>query len=248
MSDDESHDQVKWAARLEHVCEASLLGTADLNYWIRQLEPEELVPTDEDGQAQIMIVGADSKFMGVPFREISFSVLVEPPDNRYGRQAAYMIQAFNSSRFFAFCERTLFSTPYSHGDVNISASHPVSMKLSGAAGCLFSAELQADKREPLRCGEDGWEGRIYLPRKQQADNRQAKLFLARIRGETKMYSFQTTQDRVTIASSANTPALQALHESTFVPQQWAIRRDATHAKSKTYQRSAACRGSEGASL
>ena len=245
MSDDEFHDQIKWAARLEHVREVSLLGTADLSYWMRQLEPEELFPVDYDGQAQIMIVGADSKFMGVPFREISFSVLVEPPDNRFGREAAYLIQAFNSSRFFAFCERTFFSTPYSYGGTMVSASHPVSIKLSGIAGGLFDAQQQAVQREPLRCGDDGWEGPIYLPVKHRTGNRQGKLFFACIRGETKTYGFQRSQDRMTLTPAACTPVLQALHDSNFAPQQWAIRNDATHAKSKTYRRTAASRKSEG---
>jgi len=89
---------VKWAAELAHVREVSLLGTADLAFWKDQLLKEELLPAESDGRAQLLIIAADSKFVGVRFRELSFCVSVSPPDDGIRQDAAYLVRAFNSCR------------------------------------------------------------------------------------------------------------------------------------------------------
>jgi len=243
------NESIKWAAKLDHVREVSLLGTADLEYWKRRLQKDGLVPLADDGQAQILVIAADSKYMGIPFRELSFSVLAA--DTMRDGIAAYLVQAFNTSRLFSFCERTLFSTPYSHGNVRVSTVQPVSVELRTKAGCLFHAELRAGQREPLRCEDDGWEGRIYLPSHGGAKQDRNKLFFAHIRGTTKTYDFVPSEDLLTFSPSDNSHAdnshaLEAIRDSNFVARQWMIREDATHAKSKTYERSAVCGNTVGA--
>src|SRR5947207_14645228 len=103
---------VKWAADLAHVREVSLRGTADLAFWQDRLAKEELAPAADDGHAHLLIIAADLKFIGVRFREVSFSVLVERRGEGTGSDAAFLVRAFNSCRFFAFSERVFFSTPY----------------------------------------------------------------------------------------------------------------------------------------
>lgn len=230
---------IKWAAKLDHVREVSLLGTADLDYWKRWLQIENLDPVADNGRAQILTIAADSNYMGLPFRELSFSVLVS--DTEQDGDAAYLLQAFNSSRLFAFFERTLFSTPYSHGNVQVATVHPVSVELRTKAGCSFEAGLRVGQRRPLRCDEDGWEGRIYLPRHGGAKQGRRKMFFARIRGKTTAYDFLPSKDLLTMSPFANSDVIQALLDSNFVARQWTIREDATHAKSKTYKRSDVCR-------
>jgi hypothetical protein len=61
------------------VREVSLLGSADLTFWKDQLLNEGLVPAEKDGKSQLLVVAAEMKFMGVRFRELSFSVLLRPP-------------------------------------------------------------------------------------------------------------------------------------------------------------------------
>src|SRR5262245_35602452 len=136
---------VKYVAQLAHVREVSLLGTADLAYWKDHLRPEDLVPAEVDGRAQILIIAADMKWMGIRFREVSFSVLVDPP-------GAYLVQAFNSSRMLAWCERTFFSTPYYHGDVRVSAAYPPSVELRLRGEVVFRAAMGegTPAREPSR--------------------------------------------------------------------------------------------------
>ena len=231
---------VKWVAELVHVREVSLLGTADLTFWKDRLMKEDLLPAESDGQAQLLIVAADSKFMNVKFRELSFSVLVSQNEEGTQHDAAYLVRAFNSCRLFAFCERVFFSTPYHHGDVRVVASFPASIQLVKNGEIVFRAEMQANAsapgREPSRRGEDGWEGPVFLPENRRGKGRQGNLFIARIRGHTQTYPFLPFKDSVTIRPSPDSEVLQALVDSHFVAKEWAVREDATHAKSKTYQR------------
>ena len=231
---------VKWAAELAHVREVSLLGTADLAFWKDRLLKEELLPAESDGRAQLLIIAADSKFMGVQFRELSFCVSVSRPDDGTRQDAAYLVRAFNSCRFFAFCERVFFSTPYYHGDVRVSASLPTAMHLVKNGEVVFAAEMGAALpglgREPSRCGEDGWDGPVFLPQGRRRGGRQGKLFVARLRGYTRTYAFLPGTDSVAIKASPDSEVLQALRDSHFVAKEWIIRADATHAKSKTYKR------------
>jgi hypothetical protein len=107
--------------------------------------------------------------------------------------AAYLVRAFNSCRFFAFCERVFFSTPYDHGDVRVSASLPASMHLVKKGEVVFGADMGVDAsglgRDSSRCGEDGWEGPVFLPGSRRGEGRQGKLFVARLRGYTRTYRF-----------------------------------------------------------
>ena len=67
---------IRYVASLRHVREVSLLCTADWAYWQRRLAPEDLVPAERDGRAQILVIAADARFWGVRFQELSFSVVV----------------------------------------------------------------------------------------------------------------------------------------------------------------------------
>jgi hypothetical protein len=232
---------VKWVAELAHVREVSLLGTADLAFWKDRLLKEDLVPLERDGKARLLIVAADLKFRGVRFREVSFSVLVSPPGEETRQDAAFLVHAFNSCRLFAFCERVFFSTPYYHGDVHISTSVPLSIRLIKGGEVVFQAEMPVDAsapgRGPSRGGEDGWDGPIFLPGRRQGKDGQGKVFFAKIRGPTRTYPFQHSNDSLTIRPSQGSEVLQALLDSHFAVEEWVVREDALHAKSKTYRRS-----------
>lgn len=233
---------VRWAAELAQVREVSLLGTADLEFWKEKLLQEDLLPSEREGRAQLMIVAADAKFMGFRFCELSFSVEVRQ-QQRDRSDGAYLLRAFNSNWFFAFCERVFFATPYNYGDVRVSVSLPASIHLVHQRKDAFQAELRADpsglRREPSRCGEESWEGPIFLPKRlheQQKQGSQGNWFLARIRGHTLTYPFIAGQDSITLRPGPDSEFLQDLLDSHFVPNEWAIREAATHAKSKTYKR------------
>ena len=243
MSNRTMKQPVKWAAELAHVREVSLLGIADLAYWKDRLVKEDLLPAERDGQAQLLITSADSKYVGVRFRELSFSVLVSLPGKPPQHDAAYLAYAFNSNWIFAFCERVFFSTPYYHGDVRVSASLPASIHFVERGNVVFRAEMGAIEsgrgRESSRLGEKGWEGPVFLAEDRRGKGRPGKLFFARLRGDTRTYPFLPSTDSLAIRVSPERTVLQALRDSNFAAKEWIVREDATHAKSKTYKRASA---------
>jgi hypothetical protein len=128
------------AAALTGVLELSLVGTVDAAPWRSRLAPERLRPAERDGRARVMIVAAAARTLGVRFRELSFSLLVD-------NDAAVLLQAFNSSRFFAWCERVFFSTPYARGRLDVDLA---SIRLEG----LFRAERRSPPRTRRARGVD----------------------------------------------------------------------------------------------
>ncbi len=243
---------LKYVAQISHVREVSLLGTANLAYWRDRLAADELTPARQDGRAQLLIVAAEMRFMGVQFRELSFSVLVDrvhemphtpalPPEER-GRTdgGAYLVQALNSCRFFAFCERFFFSAPYFHGDVRVMTAPLASIRLVQGGKVLFAAEMAdaatAPPREPSRVGDDGWQGPVFLPAGRRWKDTGGRWFFAQISGHTRTYSFDPSVDSLAIRPDHDRGIFQALRDSQFAASQWAIREDAMHRKSKTYRR------------
>lgn len=228
---------IKWAAELAQVREVSLLGTADLAFWKERLQGEELLPAECDGRAQLLVSAAEGKYMGARFREVSFSVLV-CPETGCPWDAACLIRAFNSSRLFAFCERAIFSTPYYFGDVRLDSSLPASIRLVDQGEPVFAAAMgdaAPDSRQPSRCGDDGWEGLVFLPAKRRG-GRPGKLFVARVNGYTRRYPFVAGLDSMAIRPSPESEVFGMLEESHFAVKEWILRDDARHAKSKTYAR------------
>jgi hypothetical protein len=231
---------VKFVAALKGVREVSLLGTADLPYWQAALAKEGLAPAGRDGAAQVMVIAADARFRGIAFREVSFSVLVVPPADVPGREAAFLVAAFNSRRLFAFSERLFFSTPYRHADLVVSASAPVAIEVRRRGRLHFAAQMATDAADPAGrasdAAEDGWEGPVFLPAGGRGAKAPGRYFVARISGRTHRRAFAESKDSFTIMSSRDDAVFTALRDSGFVPREWAVRVDAAHAKSKTYTR------------
>ena len=137
---------MKYVAELAHVREVSLLGSADLGFWAERLRGEGLTPVEHPGRARVLVVSCNSKFFGVRFRELSFSIFVRRPDASEGSDAAFLVQAFNSSRFFAWSERTWFSTPYRHGMIDVDVGLPAAMRLGLEGQTVFSAVMNNGSR------------------------------------------------------------------------------------------------------
>jgi hypothetical protein len=232
--------KIKWSAQLHGVREVSLLGTANLHYWQQRLEEVQLSAIEKDGRAQVLIMAADAKYMGLRFRELSFSVLASSREMGAEVQGAYLVQAFNSRRLFAFCERALFATPYDYGNVHVSTADPSSIQLVLPRGMGFYVEMRsgvggAPTRQPAHTGEGGWHGPVFLPTHQRR-GREPKLFWARVYGQTESYPFDLDLDWYSVQQDPFPAIFASLSESHFTPKEWLIRKNATHAKSKTYHR------------
>jgi hypothetical protein len=229
----------KYIAQLQHVREVSLVGGADLAWWTEHLLGEGLLPAVTAGRAQIMISGIDSKFMGLPFRELVIAAFTTSSPGSDQRDGAYLLHAFNSSRLLAWSERTLFSTPYVHAQVDVAIGPPAKLLIMQSNKQLLRAELAdgdpAGSRQPQRAGDELWEGPIYLPSRPGGDPASRQQFYGRVGGFTRTYSFDP-RDSLALEPPASAPVLQILLDSGFAATQWAIRDDAHHARSKTVRR------------
>jgi len=78
-----------------------------------------------------------------------------------------------------------------------------------------------------------WEGPIFLPG--SAEPNAARLFFGRLKGDTLTYTF-LAEDEISTEHEDDSGIFRLLADSSFIPQEWVIRLDATHGRSKTYQR------------
>lgn len=222
---------IRWAARVGPVREIALSGLSDLEWWRHRLAPEGLEPRNVAGNASLLVVGVSARFGGVPFRELS--VIVELAGADPGVHHVYLAGAFNSVRFFAFCERTFFHTPYAHAHVDVGLD-PVRIAARGTREFIEAAKGTALPAQPG--DHEIWNGIVSLP-PARGRTRGGKAFLVSLEGSTVRIPFE---DRDILRFDGSGPrVVQQLAASGFRPGEWMIRRDATHAKSRTYSREVA---------
>ena len=223
---------IRYVAEPKHVRDVTLTGSADLGFWSDYLNAEELAPVRRGDGAQVVIVAAEMVYLGLRFTEVSFSVRAVLTQNR-SSAGMRLLYAFTSSRIFAWCERTIFTTPYGHGECHVSVHSPPSVRLDVNGTRVLNAEMSSVTSLATRAGDESWEGPVFLPPRVTAND--SRLFFGRLRGHTVVYPF-SSGDRFDIEPSAGGRVLQSLVDSRFHPQEWVVRADATHGKSKTYRR------------
>ena len=222
---------VKFIAEVRNSQEVTLIGDADFHFWCEKLSPEQLVPSEVNGRAELIITAVASRWMGVRFTELSFAVSVARKSGGTPR-SVFLLTAYNTSRAFAFMERTMFQTPYVHGAVHVQC---------GSRPCF---QLQRESSDVLQVGRRELNGipriaevldwTIYLPTRSNKAPPSRKRFYARLSGLTEIAPFVEAEDRLKITKSASAPVLGWLLESNFTGREWHIRNSATHARSKTY--------------
>lgn len=226
---------IRWAAKVAPVKEVTLHGLADLAYWQEKLRPEGLEPAPLDGRAQVLLSATETRFWGILFRECLIGVQVSRVGQSGERTAGFfLVHAWNSVRFFAWVERTIFKTPYALGQIDVEPMSPARLSVCEHGAELMRAE-QGAASEPESIAEETWEGPIFLPKPQ---NRPPQLFIAQLNGRTEHHPFIAGRDQLSLNSTANHAAVRSLLESEFGPTRWHLRRAAAHAKSKTYRVSA----------
>lgn len=226
-----ANDRPQYIAALTGVEEVTLRGTVDLAYWRERLLPYGLTPLPTAGQAQLLVISAQSKYMGIRFREVSFSVVVTPEATSQFPDAAFLIQAFNSHRFFACCERWLFSTPYVYAACRIRSTPPVRVGVTIGPHEVFTASMGCSPtRQDVANAMDGWHGKVWLPASRVS---RRPYFVAEIRGATAKIPFDPAQDEVTLGLADSHPIAEHLHASCFQGREWFVRRQAFHGKSRT---------------
>ncbi|MHC4845805.1 MAG: hypothetical protein ACYTCU_06560 [Planctomycetota bacterium] len=218
---------------MRDVTELSLTGLADPEPWAELVAREGLRLHVVEGRAPVLLLGCSTTFKGIRFREVSVSAFVSDSGDGSTRDGAFMVQAFNSVRFFAFVERRVFKTPYEFADVRVSADDAVAMSVRKRDELVVRAEMTGPARETAP-GEDGWEGPIFLPR--PAGNRgKRKVFFAKLEGASRSVAFRDA-DRLEFGQAAKHPVFGLLTASRFAPQAWQYRTGAVHSRTKSFAR------------
>lgn len=226
---------IRYPVTVRPVTEVSLTGAADLVFWRARLQPEGLAPYDDQGQARLVLIGADMRWMGVRFTELSISVALSRGPSADQPGGMYLAQAFNSVGWFAWVERRLFQTPYELGRTELAAQPPACLALTIGGVPVFRASMAAARLSAWR-GDEVWEGGVFLPGRVSGTPRSEKLFFARLSGDTEIHPFQPENDTLELTPTPRAEAIQWLADSGFAPREWRLRRAATHQKSQTYAR------------
>jgi hypothetical protein len=226
---------VKYIATIHNVREVILLAAADLGYWEDRLRREHLFPHRVDGKAELMISAMASKWMGVPFRELCVTVAASLREDGSSRDGYFLAAAFNSSRFFSFCERTFFHTPYRHGRINVEAGPRCSFGLCDGGDFVFQAQMSGKPAKPTT-SDELWEGKIFIPDGERQKQSRGNFFFAKLGGHTEVIPFTEMGDVLDLSPLKSHPVAQWLMDCRLQGKEWRVRRNATHARSKTYNR------------
>lgn len=231
--------QIRYVAEPRNVREVSMRGTADLSYWQHRFKLSRLAPVMSKGRAQILIISAQMRFMGLRFSELSISVFVSDRSRPDRADSVFLVQAFNTQRAFAFCERALFSTPYQHGIVKVGHQLPVSVQLETTRFGSLRAEMGANPsdspRVPSRSDDEGWSGRVFLPNRGSNPFDSRRYFHAKTTGRAHVYAFDSQVDTLLHDSLPPGSPLLPLRDSGFEVDEWIVREDAIHGKSRTFR-------------
>ena len=219
-----SPKNAKYAATVENVKELRLTGNANLEFWNKHFADKPFQVFDNQGFAEITISATELVWKGFRYNELTITLALAEKDNPHKQVGVFMLHAFNTNRFFAFCERAFFSTPYYFGRINLQETGLFSMNASGHKQVLFTAEMSETER-PINEVNDNWEGAVFLKKE--------KYFIAKLLGETKVYPFLES-DKIILKSDAKHSVFEQLINSGFMAKEWRWRADAFHAKSKTY--------------
>ena len=213
---------INYVTVIDKVREVSLFGKANAATLTPLLKTEGLAPYSEDGQVGVLVSAVDARYKGIRFQELSVSIAV-------ASDGYFLAHAFNSIKPFAFAERFFFQTPYYHAAVRVEPNHLV---LSRGNHCIFEAALSPQATYSDE-GYQRWEGAIHLPRKLRKQADVPHLFYAILEGE--MTSYAPTLDTLTIQPMPDTDIFRMLYEAHLTIEQWCVRSNARHSKSKTYQ-------------
>jgi hypothetical protein len=216
-----SPEKAKYVAVVNNVKELRLIGKANLDFWNRQLTDKPFQVFNNEGFAEIVLAATELVWRGFRFNELMMTIRVAEKNDPHQQIGVFLLQAYNSNRFFAFCERLFFSTPYDCGQSGLSEKMPGRMNLDN----IFEAKMSEAHRSTSEMDED-WEGAVFLPK-----NQGEKYFIAKLSGRTEVAAFAES-DQIKFAGGS---VFDLLKQSDFKGIEWRSRKNAFHAKSKTYR-------------
>lgn len=220
-------EKAKFVAIVNDVKELRLIGNANLDFWNKQLADKPYQPFDNNGFAEITVAATELVWKGFRFNEWTIFLTLAGRNNPIKEAGVLLLHAFNSNRFFAFCGRTFFFTPYYFGKINLQENRPCSMNVWTNNQLVFKAEMSETKRT-INEKDEHWEGAVFLPNAQNE-----KYFIAKLSGKSKVCPFNES-DKIELNSDEKYSIFEQLIKSNFTAKEWHLRSNAFHAKSKTY--------------
>lgn len=218
----------KFVAIAGDVKELRLIGSAKLDFWNERLKDKPFQALQIGSRsAEITIAATELVWKRFRFNELTISLAIAAPDNARKQIGYLLLHALNSNRFFAFCERTFFSTPYHFGKVTLRQTTPCLMSARTNKQNVFNAAMSRATR-PVTEENESWEGAIFLP-----GARREKYFIGKLSGKSKICPFIET-DRIELPGETKNVVFDWLIASGFAGKEWRMRSRAFHAKSKTY--------------
>lgn len=202
-----------------------------MSFWQARLSSHGLFPFTTTGQADVVISATALYSMGRHTNELTIGVPACERPAADSFDGMFLVQAFNSSRLFAWIERTIFSTPYDLGHIQLDDRMPARISLADHGGPIIDLR-QAPGAVLQHSQNEDWQGRIYLPRRGNERRGSGRYFVARLAGFTEVYAADAAT--VVLAPRPQCPALQWLLDSHWTPMLWRICHDALHARSRTF--------------
>ena len=217
---------------VDPMAEVCLRGVGDAAWATARLSPEALKPKLDGARATILLCATSGRF-GRSFDEVIYSVEVEDPTGG-GGEAAFLLQAFNSVRSYAWIERKRNRSPYEYGEISVeSGVGRGAFSLHTKAGFQLTAAL--GPRDVGGLHQDvSFDGAIYLPQALNPREDVGEYFLARLDGEAEVFAFDSTVD--TFSFQGEGPLATLLTEGHFTPELWILRPTSRHAKTDNLER------------
>jgi hypothetical protein len=224
----------KFIATVKNVKEVALVASANLAFWREKLATGHLFPYNRNGKAELLMSANSFLYQGKKTNEFIVSLTVSKHPDGASMDGAFLLQAFNSSRLFAWIERTFFQTPYNSAAIRLENSIPAFFILSHKREQLIEANMveivqRSGKEDQL------WEGPIFLPQPGDLHSKSLNFYNARLGGPTDIYPYNPDQNAFNLHFHPSYPFIQWLTDSDCKPLEWRIRNNAAHARSQTYQ-------------
>ena len=194
---------------------------------------ETLFPFDCGGKAEMLISATELISMGRRTNEFTIGITVSERPEANSRDGLFLLHAYNSSRIFAWVERTFFRTPYRYGRIEFEHRLPAKVRVDDQQGHVAQMGM-GSPTIPAIVKEEWWQGPIYLPRRHATFGRPGEFFVAKLGGETDLYPFQSEIDWLLFSPRHDWPIFRHLVASGVAGKEWRIRFDAVHARSRTF--------------
>ncbi|MGM0588912.1 MAG: hypothetical protein ACQETE_10880 [Bacteroidota bacterium] len=220
----------------EGLQELVLVGSARSEYWEDILYPQNFAPRSKHGRVRLWLDFILGYWLRKPYFELRTLVEIELTKHERDEQGLYLVNALNSSRFLSFIERTMYNMPHQPADIAMQTHRPPAFQFREADTFILKGQL-SNKPDKIREYEvysemRSWKGPVCLPDQHKGLQTDKRLFVSAFEGRTKIVPFSEHLDTFEMNEQSNHPLLLHLLNSGYRAEEWQIRPQATHRRTK----------------